>query len=204
MSPGRWFFGPGHFVIGGFYATNRFDNIYQERLAALGVGTSLQAVGKESGNYGIYALWEQKIYEAVPGSPNGLYVFTRGLVLPKDRNIDTVSAETGAVYKGVFRRQKDLRDSIGIGFAYNSISNNLRRADDVARQEGVLNVPNLRFVIVCDAAVCSGGSSPQDRSAAQLYRRDFESPSYREGVLGNRFWEPATIDPLGRNRLGIP
>jgi porin len=148
--PGRWFFGPGHFVIGGLYATNRFDNIYQERLAALGVGTSLQAVGKESGDYGIYALWEQKIYEAVPGSPNGLYLFTRGLVLPKDRNIDTVSAETGAVYKGVFRRQKDLRDSIGIGFAYNSISKNLRRADDVARQEGVLNVPNLRFESVLE------------------------------------------------------
>jgi carbohydrate-selective porin OprB len=71
-------------------------------------------------------------------------------VLPKDRNIDTVSAETGAVYKGVFRRQKDLRDSIGIGFAYNSISKNLRRADDVARQEGVLNVPNLRFESVLE------------------------------------------------------
>jgi porin len=148
--PGRWFFGPGHFLIGGFYATNRFDNIYQERLRVLGLGTSLQAVGTESGDYGVYVLWEQKIYEAAPVSPEGLYLFARGLVLPKDRNFDTVSAEAGAVYKGVFRRQKDLRDSIGIGFAYNSISDNVRRADDVARQEGVPKVPNLRFESVLE------------------------------------------------------
>jgi porin len=54
------------------------------------------------------------------------------------------------VYKGVFRRGKVLRDAIGIGFAYNSISANVRRADDVARQEGVSKVPNLRFESVLE------------------------------------------------------
>jgi len=34
---GRWFFGPGHVLIGGFYATNRFENIYQAQLQRSGV-----------------------------------------------------------------------------------------------------------------------------------------------------------------------
>ena len=182
--PGRWFFGPGHFLIGGFYATNRFDNIYQERLRVLGIGASLQAVGKESGDYGVYALWEQKIYEAAPVSPDGLYLFTRGLVLPKDRNVDTVSAETGAVYKGVFRRQKELRDSIGVGFAYNSISDNVRRADDVARREGVPNVPDLRFESVLEATyLCPITAHWQLQPDFQWVIRPGASDSLRNAVV---------------------
>jgi len=57
--------------------------------------------------------------------------------------------------------------------------------------------------IICDAPVYSGGCSAQDRSAAQLYGRGFESPGRSEWILGNRFWERATIDPVGGNRVGV-
>jgi porin len=118
--PGAWFFGPGHIVIGGFYASNQFENIYQEELQTLGVLEPPARVGHLAGDYGGYAIWEQKFYEDSPHSPNGLFLFGRGLLLPEDRNFDTLSAETGAVYKGFFRRQKDTQDSLGLGFAYNT------------------------------------------------------------------------------------
>ena len=148
---GRWFIGPGHVLIGGFYATNRFENIYQAQLQRSGVAEALTPPADLSGDYGVYSLWEQQFYQDTPKSAGGLYLFARGLAVPADRNFVTVSAETGAVYKGVLRRQADLRDSVGVGFAYNSISNNVRRADEVARQAGVPEAPNLESEAVIEA-----------------------------------------------------
>lgn len=99
----------------------------------------------------VYLIWEQRFYQDAPGSPNGLFLFGRGLLLPSDRNFDTVSAEVGAVYRGVFRRQADLHDSLGLGFAYNHISGQARRADAAARREGVPDVPNFDYESVLEA-----------------------------------------------------
>jgi porin len=148
---GHWFIGPGHVLIGGFYATNRFEHIYQAQLQRSGVAKAFTPLADLSGDYGVYLLWEQQFYQDTPDSAGGLYLFTRGLALPADRNFVTVSAETGAVYKGVLRRQADLRDSIGVGFAYNSISDHVRRADEVARQAGVPEAPNLESEAVLEA-----------------------------------------------------
>jgi porin len=149
--PGGWFFGPGHIAIGGFYASNQFENIYQAELQNLGVLEPPERVGHLPGDYGVYVIWEQKIYEDAPESANGLFLFGRGLLLPDDRNFDTLSAETGAVYKGVFRRQKDTQDSLGLGFAYNYISDRVRDADAFARREGVPGVLNFEFESVLEA-----------------------------------------------------
>jgi porin len=148
---GRWFIGPGHVLIGGFYATNRFENIYQAQLQRSGVAEAFTPLADLTGDYGVYSLWEQQFYQDTPNSAGGLYLFARGLAVPADRNFITVSAETGAVYKGVLRRQADLRDSIGVGFAYNSVSNYARRADEVARQAGVPEAPNLESEAVLEA-----------------------------------------------------
>lgn len=147
----RWFFGPGHCSIGGFYATNQFKDIYQAQLQSLGALEAPARVEKIGGDYGVYLIWEQRFYQDAPGSPNGLFLFGRGLLLPSDRNFDTVSAEIGAVYRGVFRRQTALQDSLGLGFAYNRISGQVRRADAVARQEHVPAVPNFEFESVLEA-----------------------------------------------------
>jgi porin len=104
-----------------------------------------------AGDYGVYAIWEQKLYEDAPDSPNGLFLFGRGLLLPENRNFDTLSAEAGAVYKGVFRRQKDTQDSFGIGFAYNYISDQVRNADAFARREGFSGALNFEFESVLEA-----------------------------------------------------
>jgi porin len=149
--PPRWFFGPGHFLVGGFYATNRFENIYQERLQSLGVHSAANPLPTKSGDYGVYALWEQKIYEIAPNSPNGLYLFTRGMAVPEDRNFVSISAETGALYKGLFRRRKDLQDSLGLGFACNSTSDAVRQADNTARSKGFPGIQNLQIESVAEA-----------------------------------------------------
>jgi porin len=149
--PGGWLFGPGHVVIGGFYASNQFENIYQAELQTLGALEPPAQVSHRAGDYGIYAIWEQKFYEDAPASPNGLFLFGRGLLLPDDRNFVTLSAETGAVYKGVFRRQKDAQDSLGIGFACNYISDQVRNANAFARREGFSEALNFAFESVLEA-----------------------------------------------------
>jgi hypothetical protein len=73
--PGGWFFGPGHIAIGGFYASNQFENIYQAELQTLGALEPPAQVGHLAGDYGVYAIWEQKVYEDAPESPNGLFLF---------------------------------------------------------------------------------------------------------------------------------
>ena len=60
---GHWFFGPGHLLIGGFYATNRFENIYEAELQTLGAPGAHARIQEVSGDYGIYVLLEQKFYE---------------------------------------------------------------------------------------------------------------------------------------------
>jgi len=80
---GHWFFGPGHLLFGGFYATNRFENIYEAELQTFGAPGAHGRIREVSGDYGIYVLLEQKFYEDAPGSPNGLFLFGRGCRLPK-------------------------------------------------------------------------------------------------------------------------
>jgi porin len=149
--PGRWFIGPGHLVIGGFYSTNRMEDIFQAQLRSLGVSPSGKPVRHSRGDYATYSILEQKFYEPELGSPSGLYLFERFIFLPNDRNFATISVETGVAYKGLFRQARDVRDSFGIGFGYNRISGRVREADRAAANEGVEQVPNFRFESVVEA-----------------------------------------------------
>lgn len=148
---GHWFFGPGSFLVGGFYTTDRFADVYEAQLEELGAPTSPHQVRHISGNYGLYLVWEEKFYEEAPDTENGLYAFARGTVLPADRNFVSVATESGVVYKGIFRCAKDTLDSFGLGFGYSGISNNVEHANNVARQEGVASVPNLSYEAVLEA-----------------------------------------------------
>ncbi len=126
---GRFFIGPAHVIFGGFYATNEFEDQYEARLNELGVPNAPRTPRRVGPNYGGYVLYEQKIYEDAPRSGCGLTLFARGTFSPDDRNAVPISAETGAVYRGIFRRESATRDSFGIGFVYNRIGDSTRRAD---------------------------------------------------------------------------
>ena len=147
----HWLFGPGRFLVGGFYTTDRFADVYEAQLEELGAANASHRVREISGNYGIYLVCEEKFYEATPDTENGLYAFGRDSVLPADRNFVSVAIEAGLVYKGVFRCEKDTLDSFGLGFGYSGISNNVQHANTVARQDGVASVPNLRYEAVLEA-----------------------------------------------------
>ena len=182
--PARWFIGPGHVVIGGFYASNQFKSIYQAQLQDVGALEPPAQVRHIAGDYGVYAIWEQKLYEDAPYSPNGLFIFGRGLLLPDDRNFDTLSAETGAVYRGVFRRQKDSQDSLGIGLAYNYISNRVRNADSFAKREGFPGVLNYEFESVLEATYAFPVSGHwQLQPDLQLVVRPGGAGSYRNALV---------------------
>ena len=148
---GHWLFGPVRFLVGGFYTTDRFEDAYEAQLEELGAANARSQVRGLSGNYGIYLVWEEKFYEEAPDTENGLYAFARGTVLPADRNFVSMATEAGAVYKGVFRCAKDTLDSLGVGFGYSGISDNVEHANNVARQEGLASVPNLSYEAVWEA-----------------------------------------------------
>ena len=48
---GHWFFGPGHLLFGGFYATNRFENIYEAELQTFGAPGAHGRIREVSGDY---------------------------------------------------------------------------------------------------------------------------------------------------------
>ena len=75
---GRWLFGPGRFLVGGFYTTDRFADVYEAQLEELGAPSAPNRVREISRNYGIYLVWEEKFYEEAPDTENGLYTFARG------------------------------------------------------------------------------------------------------------------------------
>jgi porin len=143
--PGRWFIGPGRLVIGGLYSTDRMEDIYQAQLRTLGVIPASKGIREFANDYGTYLILEEKIYEPAPGSACGLFLFGRYFLLPSDRNFDQLSAEIGFVYKGIFQRQVDLRDSFGVCLAYNRISDRVRQADNFAGSQGIRDVPNFQF-----------------------------------------------------------
>jgi len=148
---GHWLFGPGRILVGGFYTTDRFADVYEAQLEELGAASAQSRAREISGNYEIYLVWEEKFYEVAPGTENGLYAFARGSVLPADRNFVSVTTETGVVYKGVFRYAKGAVDSLGLGFGYSGISDNVEHANNIARREGMASVPKLSYEAVLEA-----------------------------------------------------
>ncbi len=148
---GRFFIGPAHVIFGGFYATNEFEDQYEVRLNELGVPNAPRTPRRVGGNYGSYVLYEQKIYEDAPRSGCGLTLFGRGTFSPDDRNAVPISAETGAVYRGLFRRESASRDSFGIGFIYNRIGDSTRRADRAALSVGLSPSLDLNYESVLEA-----------------------------------------------------
>jgi porin len=56
--PGRWFIGPGHLVIGGFYSTDRMEDVFQAQLRSLGVNPSGKPIRQLPHDYAVYAILE--------------------------------------------------------------------------------------------------------------------------------------------------
>ncbi len=146
--PAGFHLGTGHVILGGFYHTERFRDAYEARLGDLGVaGEDGRGERRLSGDFGVYALWAERVFRDGPGSPYGLSAFVRGLWVPADRNFISLSTEAGAVYDGIFVRGA-TNDRFGFGLAVNRVSDRIRAADRFASTHGVpASNPGAEFAL---------------------------------------------------------
>lgn len=87
-----------------------------------GTGTSLPM----RGNQGIFAVYEQLLTKAVPGSDNGIGMFLRTSFSPGDRNLVSFYLDGGIEFIGVGDRSND---KFGVAMTYARIGSGARQAD---------------------------------------------------------------------------
>lgn len=109
---------PGRIKLGGWLHTGDFENIADPFIV-------------ESGNFGLYAIWDQQIFK-LDNDGRNIAVFTRIMGAPDDRNQIDFYAEGGVTVTGAFSNRPD--DLFGIGFAYTNISQSAQVADRKAGQ----------------------------------------------------------------------
>ena len=120
---------PGAYKFGAWYHTSsrfgdqRFDNTGLSLADPMSAGIPRD----HSGNWGIYGVVDQMLYR-VPGTDDqGLSAFARVGGSPDDRNLISLYADGGLVYKGPIPGRPD--DKIGIAAAYARIGDNARGLD---------------------------------------------------------------------------
>jgi porin len=108
---------PGTYKIGAWYNTGRFsDERYDNAAGSLADPGSNGYARQHRGDYSFYAMADQMIWRASPGSARGIGVFARVSGAPGDRNPISFSANAGLVLKAPFAGRDN--DSVGLGFGY--------------------------------------------------------------------------------------
>lgn len=108
---------PGLYKIGVWYNTGSFaDQRYDNTGLSLADPNSSGVAQQHRGDYSIYAVADQTIWQPDPEDSRALNVFARIMGSPGDRNLVSWSANTGLVLKKPFAGRDD--DSLGIGLSY--------------------------------------------------------------------------------------
>jgi len=123
---------PGLYKLGmwydsGAFPDQRFDTqgLSLANLASNGIPRMLQ------GNWSVYALGDQMIWQPDPKGPQSLGVFARAMAAPPDRNLISFSADGGLVLKAPLSGRDN--DSAGIGFGVAKVSSAVAALDrDIA------------------------------------------------------------------------
>lgn len=127
----------GKFKVGGW---RHFGSFSDERFAADGLSLadplSSNAAASVHGDFGVYAVFEQKLYRVDHDDDRGVGVFVRTSYSPPDRNIIDFYADAGLEFVGL--RDSRPKDKFGIAFAYARTS---PRAQSLDRDFQVLNGP---------------------------------------------------------------
>lgn len=120
---------PGAYRIGAWYHTSsrfgdqRFDNTGRSLADPMSTGIPRD----HSGNWGVYGVVDQMLYRVPGADDQGLSAFARIGGSPDDRNLMSLYADGGLVYKGLIPGRPD--DKIGIAAAYARIGDNARDLD---------------------------------------------------------------------------
>ncbi len=111
----------GNYKLGGYYKTGQ---------------ETLFTGGSQTGNYGLYALFDQMLYRKYgPGTSQGLTMFGSFLFAPDNRNMFPYFFDIALIYKGAFNRH---RDYVSLGLAHGNYSHDLR---DAQRQAQASSIP---------------------------------------------------------------
>jgi len=118
----------GKFKLGGW---RHLGNFSDQRFSASGITLADPASGGTpatlSGDFGIYSVFEQKLYRVGRDDDRGIGVFARASYSPPDRNLIEFYADTGLEFIGL----SDLRpkDKFGIAAAYARVPSQVRGLD---------------------------------------------------------------------------
>jgi porin len=111
----------GKFKIGGW---RHFGSFADERIGPSGQSLADQTAGTNganlAGDFGIYSVFEQKLYRVGHDDDRGVGIFLRASYSPPDRNIVDVYADAGIEFVGVSDRRP--KDKFGLAVAYARIS----------------------------------------------------------------------------------
>jgi porin len=111
----------GKFKVGGW---RHFGTFTDERLSVSGLSlanpTSGGVPANLSGDFGVYSVFEQKLYRVGDDNDRGIGIFARASYSPPDRNIVDFYADTGIEFIGL--SDKRPKDKFGIAMAYARVS----------------------------------------------------------------------------------
>ncbi|SED10976.1 carbohydrate porin [Bradyrhizobium erythrophlei] len=111
----------GKLKLGGWRHLGRFDD---DRLDANGLSLANPATFRtpfsHAGDYGLYAVFEQKLFRVKNDDDRGIGVFVRVSYSPPDRNLIDVYADGGVEFIGLADARP--RDKFGLAVAYAHVS----------------------------------------------------------------------------------
>jgi porin len=117
---------PTTYKIGSWYATNNFaDQRFDSAGGLLASPTSTGAPLNHTGDWAIYGVIDQKVWQNPDSKNQGIGVFLQIMGGPGDRNLSNFFAEAGVSWQGPFKDRAD--DMAGLGVSYLGISPALRR-----------------------------------------------------------------------------
>ena len=118
----------GKFKIGGW---RHFGDFSDQRFTAQGIslaspfGSGMPAIF--SGDFGIYSVFEQKLYRVGDDVDRGIGIFARVSSSPSDRNLIDFYADGGIEFVGLSDRRP--KDKFGIAFGYAHVSSRAHALD---------------------------------------------------------------------------
>jgi porin len=111
----------GKFKIGGW---RHFGTFTDERFASSGLTLADPASGSVpanlSGDFGVYSVFEQKVYRVGHDDDRGIGVFARASYSPPDRNVVDLYSDAGIEFVGLSDQRP--KDKFGIAAAYARVS----------------------------------------------------------------------------------
>ena len=111
----------GKFKVGGW---RHFGDFSDQRISTTGLSLADPASGgmpaMRHGDFGIYSVFEQKLYRVGQDVDRGIGIFARASYSPPDRNLIELYADAGIEFVGLSDRRP--KDKFGIALAYARVS----------------------------------------------------------------------------------